>query len=114
MGSVAIAGGGGRDEQQFARPVERHEIAERRMQAEIAVEIEGRVGRKRQGGPQTAIISVAVGRQRVQAVEPATQQNQDEAPVRRRGGEGGADSGEGGKGGGAREKRPTLQHGHLL
>ena len=98
MGAVAIAGGGGRDEQQFARPVERHEIAERRMQAEIAVEIEGQVGRKRQGGPQTAIIPVAVGRQGVQAVEPATQQNQDEAPVRRRGGEGGADERRGRRG----------------
>ena len=65
------------------------------MQAEIAVEIEGRVGRERQGGPQTAIVPVAVGRQGVQAVEPATQQNQDEAPVRRRGGEGGAGGGEG-------------------
>ena len=62
------------------------------MQAEMAVQIEGRIGRKRQRGPQTAIVSVAVGRQRVQAVEPATQQNQDEAPVRRRGGEGGAGS----------------------
>jgi hypothetical protein len=90
MGSVAIAGGGGRDGQQFARPVERHQIPERRMQAEIAVEIEARVGRQRQGGSPTAIVPVAVRRQSVQAVEPAAQQKQDEAPVARRGGEGGA------------------------
>ena len=94
MGAVAIAGGGSRDEQQFACPVERHEIAERRMHPEIAGEIEGRVGQERQGGPQTAIVPVAVGAGRA-GRRARRAADQDEAPVGWRGGEGGAGEGRG-------------------
>ena len=93
VGALAIAGGRRRDDGEPPVAIHRVQRLERRVEAEIAVEVDGALGarwRHREMGPSLAVVPVGIGRYRVQRVQAAAQDDDHEPLVGGRAGEGGA------------------------
>ena len=120
MGAGAIAGGGRRKDQHLAGLIHFQERRQRRMQTEIAIEIEGAAGltRRRNGNirAQFPVTGIAMGRRGVQPIQAAAQDDNGQAVVdgRRRERQAGR-GGEAERGHGeASEQRSPIQHHFLL